>query len=110
MDFIDIVEKNHKILAHYGALNQISKMSEEMGELQQELLNHVSGRGDIKKIISEIADVLNVGIQMAKLFGYDDVRHQMGYKIDRTLRNMMWEVKTNTYNPPEPEDNIHYGE
>lgn len=102
MDLKDVLKKNHAILCHYGAMNQIAKWVEETGELNLELTKNNLGMGNLKNIQSEIADVLNMTIQLAHLFGFDDIKSQMEYKIHRTLElihNDIKRKKTNLYFP-----------
>ena len=89
LDLKDIIRKNQVILRHYGAQKQIVKCLEELNELSNELIKDLTMEGDKDAIVDEIADCLNMAIQMALLYGYDSVRGRMEYKISRTLKRML---------------------
>jgi phosphoribosyl-ATP pyrophosphohydrolase len=76
-----------KVIDNYGKKHQIKKAIEELQELKLELLRALNNRMNKKRIISEMADVHNVLVELRLIFGINckDVENEMVYKMNRTL-------------------------
>ena len=72
-----------RILRHFGAISQINKCIEELDELQVELTRRKINKEAIQ---TEVADVLIMTVQMAMLFGWDEVVKEIQFKLKRTER------------------------
>jgi NTP pyrophosphatase (non-canonical NTP hydrolase) len=80
-------KKLEKIFYHYGEAKQVSKLSEELLELQIELENLGWGKNNEKKdFLSEVADVLVVCSQFA--IKYPIIYEIMEQKVDRQIKRM----------------------
>ena len=86
MDMIKLEE----ILRHYSPEDQIVKSIEELAELQAELTRLLIKQGDVKKTISEIADVLIMVNQLTIILDItpEDLENWIKFKIDRQLERI----------------------
>lgn len=72
-----------RIIRHYGYENQLSKLVEELRELEQVILYESS---NIEHLKEEIADVLNLIEQIVDYQGWnEDVEEIKEYKIRRQI-------------------------
>ena len=80
-------EQLQEIIDHYGEDHQKDKALEEMAELQKEILKEKDGKGDIRHIIEELADVNVVLQQIQLVYGITDeqIEQVVQEKIERTL-------------------------
>ena len=53
-------------IEHYGAMNQVKKLFEEISELEEAIIKHHDGRDTVQHIAEEIADV-EIMLQQAKM-------------------------------------------
>lgn len=94
-----MVERANQIADHYGLENQMSIAQEECAELIQALSKlrwvgvadpHGTAYIEARSHVSEeMADVLNVLLQLMRLLGNDAlVRFWLDMKLDRTLSKM----------------------
>ncbi len=69
----------------YGEDNQKRKAVEELGELSNEILRDLDGRGDRDKIIDEISDVYIMLEQVAIMYGLttEETGNRVIYKHER---------------------------
>jgi len=102
MDLKQILKNTNYILAHYGASNQIPKAVEEMGELATALIKYCSPMNQDspfvnrdEAVINEIADCLIMLLQLAQLFGFNNVRNQIEYKLERQNKRILSEISPN---------------
>lgn len=72
----------------YGTETQIWMAIEEMAELLNALSKHRRDRVSRKDICEEIADVSIMMIQLAYIFGVEDVNDFLEQKIDRLERRL----------------------
>lgn len=86
----ELIERNYKILEHYGMLKQIPVWIEEMSELTKELCKiqryYEKWEGDIpssnwSNTQEEITDVQFVLDQMKKAFSYSLVYQEVDYEM-----------------------------
>lgn len=73
----------HKIIEHYGINNQLKKLSEEVYELQESILE----QHNIEHILEEYADVEVILEQIKQFFNLDDEKIELikDYKVARQL-------------------------
>lgn len=74
---------------YYGAEHQKKKAIEEMGELITALSREQDNRAAKVEVITEIADVLIMMLQMAIVYGLEDVEKE----IDRKLSRLYYRIK-----------------
>ena len=72
----------------YGKEAQTQMLFEEMAELQNALCKLARGRGTAGDVCEEIADVMIMCLQMAKIYGSKAVEQMAQYKI-RRLKNRL---------------------
>lgn len=76
----------------FGPSMQEGKLLEEMAELQVEIMHHRIGRGDVRRIAEEIADVGIVLDQMILLFGIGQaVKEKRAQKVERLRQRVFQE-------------------
>lgn len=75
-----------KVFNYFGYENQRRKLVEEIHELNDEIFLYEIGYGDIDKVITETADVLNIlkGFMIEYDITADELREKMKIKMDRT--------------------------
>lgn len=73
---------------HYGPEHQKRKAIEEMGELIVELEREQDGRTNPEKVITEIADVYLMILQLMLIYGPDACLKEYDRKQRRLLRRM----------------------
>lgn len=78
---------------HYGAEHQKKKAIEEMGELITAMSREQDGRATPKEVITEIADVQIMVLQLALIYGLDKVAKEIDRKERRLIRRMDKENK-----------------
>lgn len=83
-------EKYNKIFDYFGYENQRRKMNEEMQELNDAILLYEKGIGDIKDVIEEMGDLLNIldGFTQEYNITQDELREIMQLKLDRTIERI----------------------
>lgn len=80
-----------KVIAHYGHEAQKKKAIEELQELIIELSKDLEFDGELDKqaMLSEIADVINMCVQLAMIYdAEDEVEALMQHKMNRTLERI----------------------
>ena len=79
-----------RIINHYGVGNQLKKLSEEVYEFQEAVLQDDGSEEALEHIIEEYADVLNVIEQFKYYIDFDDNKVNMWRvrKLNRTLKRM----------------------
>lgn len=79
-----------EIIDYYGEDHQKDKALEEMVELQKEILKEKDGKGDIRHIIEELADVNVVLQQIQLIYNIPDEKLEIEAqkKIERALDEM----------------------
>lgn len=79
-----------KVFNHFGYENQRRKLVEEIHELNDEIFLYEIGYGDIDKVITETADVLNIlkGFMIEYDITADELREKMKIKMDRTNKRI----------------------
>lgn len=82
-----------RAINHYGQKHQVGKAMEEMSELKLEIEREQDGRTDVHRICGEIADVLFTEIQMAIMYGPDEVFDKLEFKIRRLNEQISKEQK-----------------
>lgn len=70
-------------LCNFGVEKQTKVCIEECAELIVALNHFERGKADAKSVITEIADVIIMCLQMAERFGEEQVADEMVYKLDR---------------------------
>lgn len=80
-------------LHHYGAEHQKKKAIEEMGELITAMSREQDGRATPEEVITEIADVQIMVLQLAYIYGLDKVIEEIDRKERRLIRRMDKEDK-----------------
>lgn len=80
-------------ISTFGKENQIMKLFEEMSELQNAICKHSCGRSTNNDVCEEIADVMIVCMQMAEIFGVDNVEKFALLKMKR-LKQRIENFKT----------------
>lgn len=80
-------EQLQQIINHYGHEGQKAMLFEEMAKLQKEVCKELRGKGNIKHIAEELADVTIMLEQMQLIYGITDekVELEVQKKIERTL-------------------------
>lgn len=88
-----------KIIEHYGVRNQLKKLSEEVFELQEAVIEEdiMCGVNGIhtEHICEEIADVFVLLFQLQEFYGISkyEISDMICYKVERTLERIKKEVK-----------------
>ena len=79
-----------ELLGKYGD-KQVYVAIEELSELQKELCKYLRGKGDIRNMIEEIADVTIMIKQMMVYFGIEPstVEFVMTKKLERTKERLL---------------------
>ena len=77
-----------RALDTFGTIPQIDQTIEEMAELTVALNHNKRGRARDLEVVTEIADVLIMCLQMMLLFGEREVKAEMDRKLER-LENML---------------------
>jgi len=78
----------HQIAAHYGLMHQSLKAVEEMSELSVELVKYANNeKGDIDRILEELADVCIMTEQLRFLMGLN-IDGIISRKIKRQLKRI----------------------
>lgn len=77
------MDKYQKIIEHYGVNNQLKKLTEEVYELQESILE----QHNIEHILEEYADVEVILEQIKQYFKLDDEKIELikDYKVARQL-------------------------
>lgn len=75
-----------KALKHYGIQNQLIKAMEESAELIKAIADKHTHEGTDEDIITEIADVRIMMMQLSYFFGEDKVEKEIARKVER-LKN-----------------------
>lgn len=80
-------EQLQEIIDHYGNKSQKTMLFEEMAELQKEVCKDLRGKGDIRHIIEELADVNVVLQQIQLIYNIPDEKLEIEAqkKIERAL-------------------------
>lgn len=75
-----------KIINHYGVNAQLKKLSEEVYEFEEAVLE----KHDKKHITEEIADILVILQQFKEKYNIDltEINKVMRYKVDRQIRRI----------------------
>ena len=75
-----------KVFNYFGYDNQRRKLTEEIQELNDEILLYEKGIGNIEDVITETADVLNIikGFMIEYDITGDELREKMKLKMKRT--------------------------
>lgn len=83
-----------RVIEFYGADHQKGKAAEELSELLTELIKDINGKGDIGKLIAELADVENVCAQLRLIYDADDLTdHWKAVKMNRAIRDINIEIE-----------------
>lgn len=78
----------HQIAAHYGLMHQSLKAVEEMSELSVELVKYANAeKGDLDRILEELADVCIMTEQLRFLVG-PNIDGIISRKIKRQLKRI----------------------
>jgi len=77
-----------RALDTFGAITQIDQTIEEMAELTVALNHNKRARAKDGEVVTEIADVLIMCLQMMLLFGEREVKAEMDRKLER-LEDML---------------------
>ena len=80
------MDKYRKIIEHYGVNNQLKKLTEEVYELQESILE----QHNIEHILEEYADVEVILEQIKQYFNLDEDKIELikDYKVARQLYRM----------------------
>lgn len=80
-------DKALKIYSHYGYKNQLKKLSEEVYEFIEAMLEYETGTGDIEHVIEELGDVEFILYQFreANEINTSEIRDVWRYKSKRQL-------------------------
>lgn len=79
-----------KIIEHYGGINQVLVLFEEMGELTKAITKVLREQGNKADVAEELADVQIMIDQMKLIFKLSEktMNEFVNYKIDRTLERI----------------------
>lgn len=82
-----MLEDYKKVFNYFGYENQRRKLTEEVQELNDEILLYEKGIGDINKVIEEIGDLFNVlnGFLVEYDIENDEIKKSMYEKLNRTI-------------------------
>lgn len=81
-------------LDHFGETAQIQKAIEEMAELIVELSHFLCFRGDLDKVVEEVADAQIMLEQMKILFGTEAIKKAQVAKIKRLAARVYTQIDT----------------
>ena len=86
-------EKLGKIINHYGPINQLKKLSEEIFEFQEAIIKYECGYLNEEHIIEEFADIMVLMEQFKVAYEIDNnkVIEIMKQKIDRQINRIKQE-------------------
>jgi NTP pyrophosphatase (non-canonical NTP hydrolase) len=90
----------------YGTEAQIWMAIEEMSELSNAIAKHRRDRVTREDVCEEIADVAVMMIQLAAIFGPDEVHECLEEKINRLEKRLIKHVMNNETNVVEESNNI----
>jgi len=86
---MDRTEDIKTIADYYGILHQLSKLTEECAEVIQEVARMQTGKGDVKHLIEELADVEIMKEQIIYLCdGENQLKLWRDYKLDRQIQRI----------------------
>lgn len=79
-----------KVFDYFGYENQRRKLTEEVQELNDEILLYENGVGDIQNVINEIGDVLNLiqGFMVAYDIDTQEIEETADNKMERTIERI----------------------
>ena len=79
-----------KAISHWGEEKQKKKTLEELIELHDEIVFDLTGTGCKERILSELADVMNMCYQLAMIydFGAEAIIAEMERKMQRTTERI----------------------
>lgn len=80
---MNIKEICAKAIKAFGIRSQVDMMQEEMDELGVALNHWKRGRAKDDEVITEIADVIIMAVQMGIIFGEDEVTAEVNRKLER---------------------------
>lgn len=87
---MDYKNKLYKIIKKHGISNQLKKLSEEVFELQESIIQYEEPRRyrDTFHIAEEFADVMVLLNQIKAIYNLDEeeIKEAMKYKINRQLK------------------------
>jgi len=70
-------------IERYGFRRQVEKAEEEMAELMSALHHFKDGRATMDDVVEEIADVAIMTLQLAMIFGKEEVEDEVAWKLKR---------------------------
>jgi len=70
-------------IERFGFRRQVEKAEEEMAELISALHHFKDGRATMDDVVTEIADVTIMMLQLAMIFGKEEVDDEVVYKLKR---------------------------
>lgn len=85
---------HERVIEHFGWVAQMTKLSEELQEFDNEIWDYLNSPNNVDKLLSEFADILNMIEQfeiIAKqlgLFEHLEVDKEQNRKMIRTLQRM----------------------
>ena len=84
-----------KIINHYGLKHQLKYIHSEYYELDEVILNYITGNEDREHIAEELSDCFVMLKQFQYYYGIEDkdIERIMKYKIDRQLGRIEKENK-----------------
>ena len=91
MNYITKIRKAEYILQHYGAIAQMFKTQEEMGELSREIINFLTDKP--YNIEEEIADVQIMLLQLQIALNADNIERIIEEKLDRQIARIKVEIE-----------------
>lgn len=83
-----VAEVCSKAVDIYGTEAQVWMAIEEMAELSNAIAKHRRNRVNSQDVCEEIADVAIMMIQLAYIYGVEDVNDYLEQKIDRLERRL----------------------
>ena len=91
MNYITKIRKAEYILRHYGAIAQMFKTQEEMGELSREIINFLTDKP--YNLEEEIADVQIMLLQLQIALNADNIERIIEEKLDRQIARIKVEIE-----------------
>ena len=91
MNYITKIRKAEYILQHYGAIAQMFKTQEEMGELSREIINFLTDKP--YNLEEEIADVQIMLLQLQIALNADNIERIIEEKLDRQIARIKVEIE-----------------
>ena len=90
---MNLIQENQERLCEdainvFGVNSQINMTTEECGELLSALNKYRRGRVGKDEVITEIADVIIMCVQLAFYFGYYDTQNEITHKISRLAQRI----------------------